>query len=135
MYLLDTNACIRILNDSSVNLVARLRLHQPSEIRLSAITKAELLYGARHSERVGENLRLLGRFFEPFACLPLDDACAEHYGMIRADLAARGQTIGPNDLLIAATARAHDLTLVTHNVREFSRIVGLKLDDWEGTNR
>jgi tRNA(fMet)-specific endonuclease VapC len=135
MYLLDTNACIRILNDSSVNLVARLRLHQPSEIRLSAITKAELLYGARHSERVGENLRLLGRFFEPFACLPFDDACAEHYGMIRADLAARGQTIGPNDLLIAATARAHDLTLVTHNVREFSRIVGLKLDDWEGTNR
>ncbi len=131
MYLLDTNACIRILNDSSVNLVARLRLHQPSEIRLSAITKAELLYGARHSERVGENLRLLGRFFEPFACLPFDDACAEHYGMIRADLAARGQTIGPNDLLIAATARAHDLTLVTHNVREFSRIVGLKLDDWE----
>jgi tRNA(fMet)-specific endonuclease VapC len=135
MYLLDTNACIRILNDSSVNLVARLRLHQPSEIRLSAITKAELLYGARHSERVGENLRLLGRFFEPFACLPFDDACAEHYGMIRADLAARGQTIGPNDLLIAATARAHDLTLVTHNVREFSRIVGLKLDDWEGANR
>ncbi len=135
MYLLDTDACIRILNDSSVNLVARLRLHQPSEIRLSAITKAELLYGARHSERVGENLRLLGRFFEPFACLPFDDACAEHYGMIRADLAARGQTIGPNDLLIAATARAHDLTLVTHNVREFSRIVGLKLDDWEGTNR
>ncbi len=135
MYLLDTNACIRILNDSSVNLVGRLRLHQPSEIRLSAITKAELLYGARHSERVSENLRLLSRFFEPFACLPFDDACAEHYGMIRADLAARGQTIGPNDLLIAATARAHDLTLVTHNVREFSRIVGLKLDDWEGTNR
>ena len=135
MYLLDANACFRILNDNSVNLVARLRLHQPSEIRLSAITKAELLYGARYSERVGENLRLLGRFFEPFACLPFDDACAEHYGMIRADLAARGQTIGPNDLLIAATARAHDLTLVTHNVREFSRIVGLKLDDWEGTNR
>ena len=133
MYLLDTNACIRILNDSSANLVARLRLHQPSEIRLSAITKAELLYGARHSERVSENLRLLGRFFAPLVCLPFDDACAEHYGMIRADLAARGQTIGPNDLLIAATARAHDLTLVTHNVREFSHIVGLKLDDWERT--
>lgn len=131
MYLLDTNACIRILNDSSPSLVARLRLHHPSEIRLSAITKAELLYGARHSGRVSENLRVLARLFEPFACLPFDDACAEHYGMIRADLAARGQVIGPNDLLIAATARAHDLPLVTHNLREFSRIVGLRLDDWE----
>jgi tRNA(fMet)-specific endonuclease VapC len=135
MHLLDTNACIRILNNSSASLVARLRLHEPSEIHLSAITKAELLYGARHSEHVSENLRLLGGFFEPFACLPFDDTCAEHYGMIQADLAARGQVIGPNDLLIAATARAHDLTLVTHNVREFSRIIGLKLDDWERSLR
>lgn len=123
------------MNNSSPSLVARLRLHRPSEIRLSAITKAELLYGARHSGRVSENLRVLARFFEPFVCPPFDDACVEHFGMIRADLAARGHVIGPNDLLIAATARAHDLTLVTHNLREFSRIVGLRLDDWERTIR
>ena len=131
MYLLDTNACIRVLNNSSNALVARLRLENPSAIRLSAITKAELLFGARNSARVAANLRLLERFFSPFVSLPFDDRCAEHYATVRADLSARGQLIGPNDLLIAATARAHDLILVTHNTREFSRVVGLNLEDWE----
>lgn len=131
MYLLDTDACIAILNNASPRLVLRLREHSPSEIRLCSVTKAELLYGARRSARVAENLALLARFFDPFLCFPFDDACAEHYGSIRADLANRGMPIGPNDLLIASIARAHDLTLVTRNRREFSRIVGLKLEDWE----
>jgi tRNA(fMet)-specific endonuclease VapC len=131
MYLLDTDACIRILNGSSERLVARLREHAPSEMRLCAITKAELLYGARHSARVSENLKTLARFFEPFVCLAFDDICAEQYGSIRADLAGKGGLIGPNDMLIAAVARADDLTLITHNHREFSRIVGLRLEDWE----
>jgi tRNA(fMet)-specific endonuclease VapC len=131
MYLLDTNACIRILNNSSSLLVGRLRDEDPSEIRLCSITKAELLYGARHSSRVADNLRLLERFFAPFISLPFDDPCSEHYAAIRADLAIRGQLIGPNDLLIAAIARAHDLVLVTNNGREFSRVVGLRIEDWE----
>ena len=131
MYLLDTNACIRILNNTSAPLVSRLRVEDPSAIRLSSITKAELLFGARHSARVAANLRLLERFFAPFVSLPFDDRCAEHYSALREDLAARGQLIGPNDMLIAATARAHDLILVTHNTREFSRVIGLKFEDWE----
>ena len=131
MYLLDTNACIRILNNSSASLVNRLKQHLPSEISLCSIVKAELLYGARRSERVAENLQLLGRFFSTFGSLPFDDLCAEHYGPIRADLAMSGTLIGPNDLLIAATARAQDLTVVTHNTREFSRVIGLKTEDWE----
>jgi tRNA(fMet)-specific endonuclease VapC len=131
MYLLDTNACIRVLNGSSAPLIARLRRHAPSEIRVSSVTRAELLYGARRSARVAENLRLLGSFFAPLVSLPFDDACAEEYGALRATLAAAGQPIGPNDLLIAATVLAHDLTLVTHNLREFSRIAGLKIEDWE----
>lgn len=131
MFLLDTNVCIQLLNASSPSLVARLRTEDPSEIRLSSITKAELLYGARHSSRVAANLRLLERFFVPFISLPFDDHCAEHYAAIRAELVARGQLIGPNDLLIAATARAHDLILVTHNTREFSRVVDLRIEDWE----
>ena len=131
MYMLDTNACIRILNNSSAPLVSRLRVENPSAIRLSSIAKAELLFGARHSVRVAANLRLLERFFAPFVSLPFDDRCAEHYSAIRADLAARGQLIGPNDMLIAATALAHDLILVTHNRREFSRVVGLRIEDWE----
>jgi tRNA(fMet)-specific endonuclease VapC len=130
-YLLDTNACIRILNDSSASLVARVQTCKPADIRLASITKAELLYGARRSVRVAENLRVLTRFFEMFVSLPFDDRCAEHYGIIRADLAVRGQMIGPNDLLIASVARAHTLTLVTHNRREFSRVTDLQIEDWE----
>lgn len=131
MYLLDTNACIRVLNRSSECLVQRLKEHNHSDIRLCAVTKAELYYGARHSAHVTGNLKLLERFFEPFECLPFDDICAQHYGMIRADLARSGMLIGPNDLMIAATARAHDLVLVTHNMSEFLRVVGLKIEDWE----
>lgn len=131
IYLLDTNACIRVLNNSSARLVARLRAEDPSNIRLCAITRGELLYGARRSARASANLRLLERFFAPFVSLPFDDRCAEHYAAIRADLAAQGQPIGPHDLQIAAIARAHDLILVTHNTREFSRVVGLRSEDWE----
>ena len=131
MYLVDTKACIKVLNGSSAPLVASLRSHAPSEIRVSSVTRAELLYGARRSARVAENLRLLASFFAPIVALPFDDACAEEYGALRATLAAAGRPIGPNDLLIAATALAHDLTLVTHNVREFSRVAGLKIEDWE----
>lgn len=131
MYLLDTNACIRILNDSSAALVARLRETDPGTIRLSSVVKAELLYGARRSRLVADNLRLLQRFFDAFVSLPFDDRCAEEYGLIRADLARSGTPVGPNDLLIAATARAYDLVLVSHNVREFSRVVGLRVEDWE----
>ena len=131
MYLLDANACIRILNKRSLPLVERLARHEPSLIRLSSVVKAELLFGARRSERVQENLELLARFFAPFVSLPFDDRCAEEYGLIRATLARLGTPIGPNDLMIAATARAHDLTLVSHNVSEFSRVPGLRLEDWE----
>ena len=131
MYLLDTNACIRIRNDTSPSLVQRLASHTPSEIRLCSIVKAELLYGARHSQRVTENLKLLTRFFAPFVSLPFNDRCAEHYGQIRAEMVQAGTLIGPNDLLIAAIARAYDLTLVTHNLEEFGRVRDLRLEDWE----
>ena len=93
--------------------------------------KAELLFGARHSKRVEANLQLLNHFFAPLSSLPFDDRCAEEYGLIRADLSAQGKIIGPNNLLIAAIARAHDAVLITHNTKEFSRITGLRLDDWQ----
>jgi tRNA(fMet)-specific endonuclease VapC len=131
MHLLDTNACIELLNNSSPALVAQLRAHDPSEIRLCSVTKAELLYGARHSARPTENLHALHRFFEPFISLPFDDRCADHYGVLRAGLAAQGRLIGPNDMLIASIAQAHDLVLVTHNRAEFSRVPGLQIEDWQ----
>jgi tRNA(fMet)-specific endonuclease VapC len=132
VFLLDTNVCIRILNGSSPSVAARLQATSPTEVRLCAVVKAELLYGARHSARVDQNLRLLRRFFEPIASLPFDDRCAEEAAFIRLDLERSGRPIGPNDLLIAATARVHDLVLVTHNTREFGRVAGLRIEDWEG---
>jgi tRNA(fMet)-specific endonuclease VapC len=131
MYLLDTNACIRLLNGTSERLAERLRATPRSQVRLSSVVKAELLFGARRSSRVADNLRLLERFFATLASLPFDDRCAEEYGLARAELDRTGTPIGPNDLLIAATARANDCTLVTHNEREFSRVSGLQYEDWE----
>ena len=131
MYLLDTNACIAIINNSSADLVSRLRQHRPDEIALCSIVKAELLYGAQKSSRVADNLRVLNRFFEPFYSVPFDDHCVETYGRIRAELERSGTPIGSYDLLIAATAVSHNCTLITANTREFSRVVGLKIENWE----
>jgi tRNA(fMet)-specific endonuclease VapC len=132
MFLLDANACIAVLNDSSAALIARLRSRHPSTIRLSSVVKAELLYGARKSGSPASNLRLLEQFFAPFRSLPFDDACSEQYALVRSELERTGKPIGPYDMMIAATALAHGLTLVTHNVGEFSRVAGLKWEDWEG---
>jgi len=131
MYLLDTDACIRVLNGSSARVIGQLRSHAPAEIRISSVTRAELLHGARRSARVAENLRVLDSFFAPLVSVPFDDVYAEQYAVLRASLAAGGRPIGPNDLLIAATALAHDLTLVTSHLREFSRVAGLEIEDWE----
>lgn len=131
MVLLDTNVCIRILNGSSDAVVDALRARAPSSVRLCSIVLAELIFGARNSSRVEQNLRTIERFRDPFISLPFDDAAAEHYGAIRADLTRDGALIGPNDLMIAAIARANDLTLVTHNVSEFGRVTGLRIEDWE----
>jgi tRNA(fMet)-specific endonuclease VapC len=131
MYLLDANACIRLLKGTSSRLAERLQATSRSQVRLSSIVKAELFFGARRSFRVADNLRLLEGLFSTLASLPFDDHCAEEYGLLRAELERAGTPIGPNDLLIAATARANGCTLVTHNVREFSRVSGLQYEDWE----
>jgi tRNA(fMet)-specific endonuclease VapC len=111
--------------------VSQLESIRPSQLRLCSVVKGELVYGARKSARPAENLRVLQSFFEPFTSLSFDDACAEQYGSIRQDLERLGTPIGPYDLMIAATAIAHDVVLVTHNTNEFSRVVGLRWEDWE----
>ena len=131
MYLLDSNVCIHLLNNRHTQIEQHFRNLSPTEIALCSIVKAELLFGARHSQRVEANLQLLHHFFAPLNSLAFDDRCAEEYGVIRADLSAQGKIIGPNDLLIAAIAKAHDAILVTHNTHEFSRITGLRLEDWQ----
>jgi tRNA(fMet)-specific endonuclease VapC len=91
----------------------------------------ELYYGAYRSTQTERNLAILERFFSQFAVLPLDPAAARVAGRIRAELLASGTPIGPNDFQIAAIALTHNLTLVTHNTREFGRVSGLVIEDWE----
>ena len=131
MYLLDTNVCINFLNGTSTSVEQHFQDRFPSEIAVCSIVKAELLFAARNSQRVDANLQILKMFFSPLQSLPFDDRCADEYGLIRDDLTIQGLLIGPNDMLIAAIARAYDAILVTHNTREFSRINGLRLEDWE----
>ena len=129
-FLLDTDAAISLIKGRP-QAVEWLRRRTPAEVVISSVSKAELYYGARKSERVEYNLGVLHRFFEPLRSLAFNDRAAEEYGVIRADLERMGTPIGPNGLLISALARSRDLTLVSLNRREFSRVAGLRLTDFE----
>jgi tRNA(fMet)-specific endonuclease VapC len=130
-YLLDTNFCIQYLNGRSENVRRRLESERSENIVLCSVVKAELLFGAVKSTRPTENLDRLRFFFRRFSSLPFDDMAAETYGEIRARLERAGRLIGSNDLLIAAIALSQGVTLVTNNTREFRRVDGLRLEDWE----
>ncbi len=129
LHLLDTNIWIAIAKGDPSTL-AKLRALRPAQVASCSVVKAELLFGARKSRRVAENLDGFHRLLEPFVSLPFDDAAADHYGLVRASLERAGTPIGANDLLIAATALAHDCRLVTRNQREFERVVGLRVESW-----
>jgi tRNA(fMet)-specific endonuclease VapC len=130
-YLLDSNVCIRLINNSSPAVKSRLAAQQASDILVSTITQLELYYGAYRSAQIDRNLEILQRFFIQFNIMHFDSESAKIAGRIRADLAAMGTPIGPYDVQIAALALANDLILVTHNVREFNRVDGLQIEDWE----
>lgn len=130
-YLLDSNACIIFLNKRSDKLRRRLELCQPQEIVLCSVVKAELLYGAMKSQNPQTSVSKVENFCAHFQSLPFDDEAAKYYGKIRSELSVIGKPIGANDFMIAAIALANDVTLITHNTREFSRVKDLLLDDWE----
>lgn len=130
-YLLDTNTCIRYLNGRSEKIKQNMAAVSQQDIALCSVVKAELFYGAMKSLHPENNLARQRKFTDSFVSLPFDDNAAEVYGQIRAQLEKAGTPIGPNDLLIAAIALANNLTLVTHNTREFSRIAILPCEDWE----
>lgn len=94
--------------------------------------KFELHYGAYKNSRTAENLQNLSNFFADLISLPFDSKAAQICGQLRARLQANGTPIGAYDLQIAAIALANHLILITHNIREFDRIEGLQLEDWEG---
>lgn len=130
IYLPDTNVWIAYLNSRESQVKEVLSRHRLEDIALCSVVKAELIFGAFRSSRRDANLKVLQVLFSQMVSLPFDDTAAEHYGRIRADLAVQGKPIGPNDLMIAAIALTHDLVLVTHNIEEFGRVAGLRIDDW-----
>ncbi len=128
MLLLDTNACIAILNGKSRSLLQRLNRHPVSDVAVCSVVRGELLFGARKSQRVDENLERVNNFCRGLVSLPYEDQAADHYGICRAILERAGTSIGEADLLIASIALAHDATVITRNHREFARIPGLRLE-------
>lgn len=131
IYLPDTNVWIGYLNPGQSPVKQKIITLSPADICFCSVVKAELFFGAYKSLKKEENLALLNMLSSRFISLPFDDNAAKSYGRIRADLAASGRPIGPNDLLIAAIALANKVTLVTHNTDEFGRVAGLKIEDWE----
>jgi tRNA(fMet)-specific endonuclease VapC len=129
-WILDTNTCIYIIKQKPLSVFEKFSTISPGQIALSVITLAELEFGARKSAAVEKNLAALHQFSIPFDILPFDYNATIEYGIIRADLEKQGTPIGPLDTLIAAHAKSLNYTLVTNNVKEFSRVGGLKLENW-----
>jgi len=128
-YLLDTNIVIAILEDPGSSVGQRAKWERLDDLCVSSIVTHELFFGAFKSRHQRHNLDRLDRMHFPVLDFDRDDA--RQAGLIRAELSARGVPIGPYDVLIAGQAVARDLILVTGNTREFSRVPGLRIADWE----
>ena len=128
--LLDTNTCIYFLNRASERLIAQFKRFSPTEVKLSAITVAELYFGAEKSKAKRKNWQTVESFVSTFETIPFDEKCSKIYAKIRASLERAGNPIGPMDLLIASITLANDFILVTNNTKEFNRIKKLKLENW-----
>ena len=128
--MLDTDICFYTIKRKPIRVLKRLEACQPGMVVMSVITFAELINGAKKSQHVEANLRRLNALSELIEVLPFDKDAAMAYGDVRSDLEKRGLIIGGNDLFIAAHALSLKMTLVTNNQREFSRVNGLKIENW-----
>ena len=128
-YLLDTNIVVHVIKRRPLQAL-ELFNQNSGRMAISAITLAELMHGAEKSSKPLANLAVVEDFCSRLEVLSYGAKAAQHYGSIRATLEQSGQTIGVNDLHIAAHARSEGLTLVTNNLREFDRVEALRLDNW-----
>ncbi|UUZ75351.1 type II toxin-antitoxin system VapC family toxin [Polaromonas sp. P1(28)-13] len=128
-YLLDTNIVMYVIKRRPLQAL-ELFNQQAGRMAISAITLAELMHGAEKSSKPPTNLAVVEDFCSRLEVLAYGAKAAQHYGSIRAVLERQGQTIGVNDLHIAAHARSEGLTLVTNNMREFERVEALQLENW-----
>jgi tRNA(fMet)-specific endonuclease VapC len=129
-YMLDTDTCSYIMKRSNPAVLKRLEAVPVSDVCMSVITKAELLYGVEVSPRRSQDAAALAAFLPYVEALDFADDAALHYAEIRADLKRRGALIGANDLFIAAHARSLGVRLVTNNTTAFERVKGLAIENW-----
>tara|TARA_B110000908_G_C10106047_1_gene380815 strand:- start:73 stop:468 length:396 start_codon:yes stop_codon:yes gene_type:complete len=128
-FLLDTNAVIALLNNVNSSISERVREYLPSDISISSIVSHELFYGAFKSRRMKDNVALVDCL--QFEVLEFDKEDSRFAGEIRAQLTKKGTPIGPYDVLIAGQARARGLILITNNMKEFERVNGLLVENWQ----
>ena len=128
-YLLDTNICIYLINERPKKVLAHFKRHSLGDIGISSITASELAFGVAKSAS-SKNSAALEAFLLPLNVVDYDAGAAMIYGDIRATLERQGKTIGPLDMLIAASALSRQLILVTNNEKEFRRISKLKVENW-----
>jgi tRNA(fMet)-specific endonuclease VapC len=129
-YLLDTNICIYIAKQKPLHVAKKFSELTIGEVGMSIITYGELLFGAQKSHHPKKALVTLENLATLIAPLPMPLEAAKHYGDIRSALERKGKIIGANDLWIAAHALALDVTIVTNNEKEFSRVKGIKVENW-----
>lgn len=130
MWMLDTDICIALIKRRPAELIGRLQRHKPGDVAISSITLGELSFGVAKSSQPEKNRAALDQFLLPLEVLAFDDAAGTCYGYVRAALEASGTPIGPLDTLIASHALSLNATVVTNNVREFSRVNKLRVENW-----
>jgi tRNA(fMet)-specific endonuclease VapC len=128
--MLDTNICIYLIREQPVSVLDRFAAHPIGDIGISVITLAELEYGIAKSSRPARNRDALEQFVSPLEVATFDRPATTAYGRLRTALEKKGQPIGSMDLLIAAHAISLDVRLITHNVKEFGKVPGLRIEDW-----
>ncbi len=128
--LLDTNICIYMIKNKPPEVRKHFERLVPGDIAISSITVAELQYGVEKSAAKEQNALALEAFLLPLEIAPFDMDSALAYGKIRAGLESLGKPIGSMDMLIAAQAIAQGFTLITHNLKKFDRVPGLKCETW-----
>lgn len=130
MFMLDTDICIYIIKQKPQGVLEKLRKLQPDELAISVITFAELINGAKKSQKVKANIGKLEELAEILIIEPFDKKAAIAYGDVRSSLEKKGLITGSNDMLIAAHALSRDWILVTNNEKEFRRVKSLKVENW-----
>lgn len=132
-YMLDTNICIYTIKNKPTQVRAAFKRHQ-EQLCISTVTLMELIYGAEKSANPERNLHCIEGFAARLEVLQYDADAAAHTGQLRAELAKVGTPIGPYDQMIAGQARSRGLVVVTNNSREFTRVPGLRIEDWSVTS-